>query len=146
LLLIGAYSRPAESGHHWVSDPAAPSEPSGPPQRGDGAAAGDVAGVWTGTWEGGGGSGGFELTLEKTKDGPLGGRVSVTGEPTYTATLKTLSIADKKLSATYDFPPDESLEVVLAATIEGATAKGTWLARQKSGGELASGTWTVTKK
>ena len=121
---------------------------SASPQRGaDGATAGDVAGVWTGTWEGGdAGSGGFELTLEQTKDGTLGGRVSVTGEPTYTATLKTLSIADKKLSATYDFPPDESLEVVLAGTIEGATAKGTWSARQKSGGELASGTWTVTRK
>jgi hypothetical protein len=147
LLLIGALCpRPAEAGQPWVSDRAT-SEPSGPPQRGDGAAAGDVAGVWTGTWEGGGaGSGGFELTFEKSKDGTLGGRVSVTGEPTYTATLRTLSIADKKLSATYDFPPDESLEVVLAATIEGATAKGTWSARQKSGGELASGTWTVTRK
>lgn len=117
------------------------------PQRGDGAAAGDVAGVWTGTWEGGGaGSGGFELTLEKGKDGSLGGRVSVTGEPTYKATLKTLAIEGTTLSATYDFPPDDSMEVVLAATFDGTTAKGTWSARQKAGGELASGTWTVTRK
>ena len=114
---------------------------------GDGASQGDVSGVWTGTWEdGGAGSGGFELTLEKGKDGALVGRVSVTGEPTYKATLKTLSIEGKALNATYDFPPDESLEVVLAATIDGGTAKGTWTARQKGGGALASGTWTVAKK
>jgi len=120
---------------------------SASPQRGDGAPAGDLTGVWSGTWEGGGaGSGGFELILEKGKDGALGGRVSVTGEPTYKATLKTLSIEDRKLSATYDFPPDESLEVVLAATIDGATATGTWTAIQKGGGELASGSWTVTRK
>jgi hypothetical protein len=120
---------------------------TGAAQRGADASPADLSGVWTGTWEGGGtGSGGFELTLEKGKDGALGGRVSVTGEPTYKATLKTLSIEGKALSATYDFPPDESMEVVLAATIEGGTAKGTWSARQKGGGELASGTWTVTRK
>ena len=117
-------------------------------QRGaDGGSPGDMSGVWTGTWEGGGaGSGGFELTLEKGKDGALGGRVSVTGEPTYKATLKTLSIEGKALAATYDFPPDESMEIVLAATIDGGTAKGTWSARQKGGGEIASGTWTVARK
>ena len=67
----------------------------GATQRGtDGSASpGDFAGIWAGTWEAGAaGSGGFELTLEKGKDGALGGRVSVTGEPTYKATLKTLSI------------------------------------------------------
>ena len=52
----------------------------------------DRTGTWTGTWEGGGGTGGFELTLEKPSAGPLTGRVSVTGEPTYKATLKTVSI------------------------------------------------------
>lgn len=120
---------------------------SAAPQRGaDGGSPGDVSGTWTGTWEGGGGSGGFELTLEKGKDGTLGGRVSVTGEPTYKATLKTVSIEGKALSATYDFPPDDSMEIVLGATIDRATAKGTWTARQKGGGELASGTWTVTRK
>jgi hypothetical protein len=119
---------------------------TGAAQRGEGANV-DVSGVWTGTWEGGdSGSGGFELTLEQGKDGALGGSVSVTGEPTYKATLKTLSVEGKKLSATYDFPPDDALEVVLAATIEGKTAKGTWSARQKGGAELANGTWTVSRK
>src|ERR687898_2197037 len=51
-------------------------------------------GTWTGTWEGAG-SGGFELTLEKDKDkdkaGPVTGKVSVTGEPTYKAVFKSLS-------------------------------------------------------
>ena len=71
-------------------------------QAGDAA---DRTGTWTGTWEGGGGTGGFELTLEKPKDGPLAGRVSVTGEPTYKATLRTVTIEGNKLSAVYDFRP-----------------------------------------
>ena len=37
----------------------------------------DYAGVWNGTWDGAGGGGGFELTLEKGKDGALTGKVSV---------------------------------------------------------------------
>ena len=106
----------------------------------------ELLGLWTGSWEGGGAGGGFDLTLEKGKDGKPGGGVSVTGEPTYKATLKTLSFDGKKLAATYDFPPDERLEVILAATFDGDTAKGTWSAREKGGGELASGTWTVKKK
>jgi hypothetical protein len=105
----------------------------------------DVTGTWTGTWEGAG-TGGFELTLEKGKDGKLGGQVSVTGEPTYKATLKTLKIEGPKMNASYDFPPDESAEVTLTAIFDGDTAKGTWVLTQKGGGELASGTWTVAKK
>ena len=102
-------------------------------------------GTWSGSWDGAG-SGGFELTLEKGKDGALAGRVSVTGEPTYKATIKTLSFDGPKMTATYDFPPDDSVEVVLVATFEGNKATGTWSARQKNGGgELVSGTWTVTK-
>jgi hypothetical protein len=103
-------------------------------------------GTWTGTWDGAG-SGGFELTLEKPKDGPLRGNVSVTGEPTYKATLKTVSFDSAKMEAKYDFPPDESAEVVLAATFDAKSAKGTWLVREKAGGnQVASGTWTVTRK
>jgi hypothetical protein len=105
----------------------------------------DLTGTWTGTWEGAG-TGGFELTLEKGKDGKLGGQVSVTGEPTYKATLKTLTIEGQKMNATYDFPPDESMEVTLTATFDSNTAKGTWVVTQKGGGEVASGTWTVAKK
>jgi hypothetical protein len=103
-------------------------------------------GVWSGSWEGGG-TGGFELTVEKGTDGALAGKVSVTGEPTYKATLKTIAFDGAKMTATYDFPPDDSLEVVLAATFEANAAKGHWTARQKAGGnELASGTWTVKRK
>ena len=105
----------------------------------------DLTGSWTGTWEGAG-TGGLELTLEKDKDGNLGGQVSVTGEPTYKATLKTLKIEGSKMNASYDFPPDESAEVTLTATFDGKTAKGTWVVTQKGGGEVASGTWTVAKK
>ena len=106
----------------------------------------DLLGTWSGTWEGAG-SGGFELTLEKSKDGPMTGRVSVTGEPTYKATFKTLTIDGRKMSATYDFPPDEGAEVVLAATFDDNRADGTWQVREKANGNVAfRGTWTVTKK
>ena len=94
----------------------------------------------------GAGTGGFDLTLEKGKDDKLAGKVSVTGEPTYKATLKTLKIEGQKMNASYDFPPDESADVTLTAIFDGNTAKGTWVVTQKGGGELASGTWTVAKK
>ena len=103
-------------------------------------------GTWIGTWDGSG-TGGFELTLEKDKDGAIGGRVSVTGEPTYTATLKTLAFDGKKMNASYDFPPDPGGEVRLATTFDGNTATGTWSLREKaSGNEVAAGSWTVTRK
>src|SRR5258708_7248573 len=106
-----------------------------------------LAGTWSGTWEGAGSGGGFELTLEQGKDGPVTGKVAVTGEPTYKAACKSLSFDGKKMSAKYDFPQDDAIEVVLAASFEGNTATGTWSARDKaSDAEVASGTWKVTKK
>ena len=105
------------------------------------------AGTWSGRWEADGSpGGGFTLTIE-SKDNTLSGAVSVTGEPTYQATLKKLSFDGTKMSAAYDFTPNDQAEVVLAATFEGATAKGTWSLRAKADGtEVASGTWNVTKK
>ena len=118
-------------------------------QRGaEGAPADDaLLGTWTGTWDGAGSGGGFELTLEKTKDGPVTGKVSVTGEPTYKATFKTLSFDGKKMSAKYDFPPDAGGEVLLEASFDGNTAKGTWSLREKANSnEVAAGGWSVTRK
>jgi hypothetical protein len=107
----------------------------------------DRIGTWTGTWDGAGGSGGFELVLEKPKDGALGGNVSVTGEPAYKATLKTLTIEGNKLNATYDFPITEGVEVAITCTFDGKTCKGTWVVREKATGNAAvDGTWTVEKK
>jgi hypothetical protein len=109
--------------------------------------AAQYAGVWAGSWEGAGGGGGFELTLESSKDGPMSGRVSVTGEPTYKATLKTLSFDGARMTAGYDFPADESAEVVLTATFDGDKAAGEWLLREKAAGtEVASGSWKVARK
>jgi hypothetical protein len=103
-------------------------------------------GTWTGTWDGAD-SGGFELTLEKDKDGAVSGRVSVTGEPTYKAAFKALSFDGKKMNAKYDFPPDTGGEVTLAGLFDGNTASGTWSLREKaSNNEVATGSWTVTKK
>jgi hypothetical protein len=103
-------------------------------------------GTWTGTWDGAG-TGGFELILEKKSEGVAGGKVSVTGEPTYKATLKTVTFTGEKMTALYDFPPDDRLEIALTATFDGDTAKGTWTARGKDGGaEMMSGGWNVKKK
>ena len=107
----------------------------------------DYAGQWTGTWDGSG-SGNFELTLEKAKDGGTAGKVAVTTEQgNYTADLKSVSFTANKMTATYDFPLDPSAEVALAATFEAAKATGTWSLRPKGGGaELVSGSFTVSKK
>lgn len=106
-----------------------------------------LVGTWSGTWEGGGAGGGFDLTLEQAKDGPVTGRVSVTGEPSYKATFKSLSFDGRKMNAKYDFTPDDAAEVTLAATFEGNKATGSWsLAARGTDNSLASGTWTVTRK
>jgi hypothetical protein len=116
-------------------------------QQGGVAGPEQYAGVWTGSWDGAGSGGGFELTLEKPKDGPMIGRVSVTGEPTYKATLKTLSFDGPKMTAKYDFTPDEAAEVALTATFDGKTATGAWsLIEKASGNEVASGGWKVARK
>ena len=73
-------------------------------------------GTWTGTWEGSG-SGGFELTLEKGADGALRGSVSVTGEPTYKATLKTVALEGAVLTATYYSTPDDRAEVATRSDV-----------------------------
>jgi hypothetical protein len=103
-------------------------------------------GTYTGTWDGAG-TGGFELTLEKNAAGAPGGKVSVTGEPTYKATLKKLSFDGGKMTAAYDFPPDDRLEIILSATFDGGAAKGTWTARAKeNGSDMMSGGWNVKKQ
>jgi hypothetical protein len=125
--------------------PAPGSAQSGSSGGGDAAAAKKYYGTWAGTWEGEGQSGGFDVTLEAGKDGKPGGFVSVTGEPTYKATLKTLAFDGAKMTATYDFPPDPSVTVTLGATFEDTTAKGTWSLKSSSIGDH-SGTWAVKKK
>ena len=117
-------------------------------QRGsEGSSSGEpFVGTWPGTWEGAGSTGGFDLTLEKGKDGPVTGKVTVT-QPDYKAPFKTLSFDGKKMTATYDFPPDPSGEVTLTAVFDGKTAKGTWSIREKSTkNEAMTGTWTGTRK
>lgn len=117
-------------------------------QQSDSAKASEqYAGLWTGSWDGAGSGGGFDLTLEKSKDGPMTGSVSVTGEPTYKATLKTVSFEGTKMTAKYDFTPDDAAEVVLTATFDGSKATGAWSLREKaSGNEVASGGWKVARK
>jgi hypothetical protein len=105
------------------------------------------AGTWAGAWDGAG-SGEFELTLEKSKEGPVTGKVAVTTDGgNYNAVLKAVSFDGSKMTAKYDFPLDPSSEVTVAATFEDRTAKGTWSLRPKGqDAEIAGGTWTVTRK
>jgi hypothetical protein len=104
-------------------------------------------GTWTGTWDGAG-SGDFEMTLDRAKDGPLGGRVVVgTDGGNYNANFKTISFDGPKMTARYDYPPDPGAEIVVMANFEDKSAKGTWAMRPKGQeGDLAAGTFTVTKK
>ena len=105
------------------------------------------AGTWSGTWEGAGSSGGFDLTLEQAKDGPLTGKVSVTGEPTYKAVCKSLAFDGKKMTAKYVFTPDESAEVALTLSFDGTKATGAWSLHAKAdGSEVVSGTLNLTRK
>jgi hypothetical protein len=107
----------------------------------------EFVGTWSGTWQLDQQSGGFELTLEKGDGGSIKGRVSVTGEPTYKATLKTAAFDGKKMTASYDFPPDDQLEIVLAITFDGNKANGPWTARAKaSGSDVATGPLILEKK
>jgi hypothetical protein len=104
-------------------------------------------GTYAGTWDGSG-TGTFELTLAKGADGAAGGKVSVTTDGgNYDAELKAIAFDGGKMTAKYDFPLDPSAEVVVAATFDGGTAKGTWSLHAKGQtDEIAGGTWTVTKK
>ncbi len=104
-------------------------------------------GTWAGMWDGAG-SGDFELTLDKAKDGPLAGRVAVvTDGGNYNADLKRIAFDGPKMSARYDFPLDPNAEIFVTATFEDKSAKGTWAMRAKGQeGDIAAGTFTVTKK
>jgi hypothetical protein len=107
----------------------------------------EYTGTWSGTWDGSG-SGEFELTLEQTKDGGVGGRVAVTTDGgNYTAELKSVAFDGTKMTASYEFPLDPSAEVALSATFDNRTAKGTWMLHPKGqAAEIVSGTWTVARK
>ena len=105
------------------------------------------AGMWTGTYDGTG-TGTFEMTLDKAKDGAMTGRVTVNGDGTnYSADLRSIAFEGAKMTAKYDFPLDPSAEIVMSATFESASAKGTWVLKPKTQpDELASGGITVTRK
>jgi len=65
----------------------------------------------------------------------------------YNADLKAIVFDGNKMTAKYDFPLDPSAEVAVTATFEARAAKGTWSLRAKGqDGEVASGTFTTTKK
>jgi len=104
-------------------------------------------GTWAGTYDGAG-SGKIEMTITKGDGGKLAGKVAATTDGgDYTAQFKSLSFDANKMAAKYDFPLDEQAEIVLTATFEATTLKGTWSLRPKGqDSEVAGGSWTATKK
>jgi hypothetical protein len=58
-----------------------------------------------------------------------------------------VTVEGSKITAAYDFPLDPSAEVVMTASFDGATAKGTWSLRPKGQtDELAGGGIAIAKK
>jgi hypothetical protein len=105
------------------------------------------AGMWAGTYDGAG-TGQFEMALAKGNDGAMTGKVNVTSDGgNYSADLKSVSFDGAKMTAKYDFPLDPSAEIVMTATFDGQTAKGTWSLHAKGqADEIAAGGLSVTKK
>jgi hypothetical protein len=104
-------------------------------------------GTWNGTWEGGG-TGRFDLTIEKGSDGEPTGGVSVgTDQGDYTAKFKQLSFDGQNMKARYEFPLDSQADIVVAGTFNGGAAEGTWSMVPKDGDQsFVAGTWKVAKK
>jgi hypothetical protein len=104
-------------------------------------------GTWNGNWEGGG-TGRFDLTIEKGSDGQPAGGVSVgTDQGDYTAKFKQLSFEGQNMKARYEFPLDSQADIVVAGTFNGSAAEGTWSLVAKDGDQpFAGGTWKVAKK
>jgi hypothetical protein len=114
------------------------------------AAQSDIAafvGTWGGTWEGGG-TGRFDLTIERGSDGQPAGGVSVgTDQGDYTAKFKELSFDGPNMKARYEFPLDTQADIMVDGTFSGASAAGNWSLVPKGGDQVfAGGTWKVAKK
>ena len=105
------------------------------------------AGMWAGTYDGAA-TGTLEMILDKGKDGALTGKVNVVSDGgNYSADFKSVTVEGSKITAAYDFPLDPSAEVVMTASFDGATAKGTWSLRPKGQtDEVAGGGIAITKK
>jgi hypothetical protein len=107
----------------------------------------NLIGAWTGSWSGGS-NGVFEMTIIKNSDGKLGG--SITPKPdggeSYTASFKSVALADGKVTMKLA-DPNEEVDIILEATIEGSDLKGTYLVRVKAdGNEVDRGAITANKK
>jgi hypothetical protein len=104
-------------------------------------------GTWNGTWEGGG-TGRFDLTIERDSDGQPSGGVAVgTEQGDYTAKFKELSFDGQNMKARYEFPLDSQADVAVTGTFNGGSAEGSWTLVAKGGDQaFAGGTWKVQKK
>jgi hypothetical protein len=75
-------------------------------------AAGDrFVGTWAGKWEGGGSSGNIEVAISKDSE-KLVGKVSAnTDNGDYNAAFKSLSFDGNKMTAVYDLPSMDNVEI-----------------------------------
>jgi len=108
---------------------------------------GRFGGTWAGKWDGGGSSGNIEVSIS-TESGKLVGKVSATTDNgDYNTAIKTLSFDGNKMTAIYDMPGMDGVEVTLISTFDGNSTKGTWSVREKGQtADMFSGSWTATKK
>ena len=104
-------------------------------------------GMWSGTYDGAA-TGTLEMILDKGKAGALTGKVNVVSDGgNYSADFKSVTFEGSKVTAAYDFPLDPSAEVVMTATFDGGSAKGTWSLRPKGQtDEVAGGGIAISKK
>lgn len=110
--------------------------------------AGDrFVGTWAGKWEGGGSTGTIEVAISKDSE-KLVGKVSAnTDNGDYNAAFKSLSFDGNKMTAVYDLPSMDGVEITLISTFDGNSTKGTWSAHEKGQTtEIIGGPWTATRK
>jgi hypothetical protein len=111
-------------------------------------AAGDsFVGTWAGKWEGGGSSGNIEVAISKDSE-KLVGKVSAnTDNGDYNAAFKSLAFDGNKMTAVYDLPLMDNVEITLISTFDGNSTRGTWSAHEKGQTtEIIGGPWTATRK
>ena len=104
-------------------------------------------GTWAGKWEGGGRNGNIEVSIARESDKLVGKVSATTDNGDYNAAFKTLSFDGNKMTAVYDMPAMENVEITLISTFDGDATTGTWSAHEKGQTtELIGGPWTARKK
>ncbi|MEJ7712128.1 MAG: hypothetical protein WKF84_20275 [Pyrinomonadaceae bacterium] len=105
----------------------------------------NISGTWAGTYEGDD-AGKLELTFSSSSDGKETGKMNINTDQgeSYSVDLKTVSVSDNKLIATYT-SPQGSDEIMMEGVIDNNTVTGKW-ALGPTGSPSSTGTWKASKK